>query len=97
MREQTPALVRTLTPMLVGAVATWLLHTLGVVLPMEPAAEVVTAVLSGLYYTIARFLEARWPALGRILLGSALQPHYDRPEEEAPEAYAPTPEPSEGA
>lgn len=88
MREQTPALVRTLVPMIVGALATWLLTTLGVALPMEPATEFVTLVLSGLYYTAARFLEAKWPGLGRILLGSSKQPRYDA-SEDSPDEHDP--------
>lgn len=83
MREQTPALVRTLVPMIVGAAATWLLATLGVTLPLEPATELVTLILSGAYYTVARWLEQRWPFLGAILLGSSRQPHYDVPAEES--------------
>lgn len=81
MSEQTPALVRTLVPMIVGAASTWLLTTLGVTLPLEPATELVTLILSGAYYTVARWLEQRWPVLGAILLGSSKQPRYDSPGE----------------
>lgn len=72
---QTPALVRTIVPMIVGAAAAWLLAVLGITLPLEPATEVVTAILSGAYYALVRWLEQKAPAFG-WLLGSPRQPVY---------------------
>lgn len=71
----TPALVRTIVPMVVCAAAAWLLAVLGLTLPLEPATEFVTLALSAVYYSVVRWLEARWPDLG-LLLGSKKQPVY---------------------
>lgn len=74
------SLVRTYVPVAVGALAAWLL-TLGVELNAE-AQTGLTVFLTGLivavYYTVARLLERKWPALG-FLLGSTKQPVYDTP------------------
>lgn len=80
--QKTPALVRTLVPMIVGALATALLSALGIALPLEPATEVVTVVLSGAYYAVARWAEQRWPGIGKYLLGSSKQPSYPTPDEQ---------------
>lgn len=72
------SLVRTWMPIAVGAAATWLATTVDVVLgPDATQAAVVfmTALVSGLYYALARFLEAKFPWAG-ILLGSPSQPAY---------------------
>ena len=71
----TPSLVRTIVPLIVGGLASILLASLGIVLPVEAASEVMTVVLSGVYYSAVRVLERRWPALG-VFLGSKQQPVY---------------------
>lgn len=73
--DKTPALVRTIVPIVVGALAAWLLQVLGITLPLEPATEAVTAILAGLYYAAVRWLEDKFPAAG-LLLGSARKPEY---------------------
>lgn len=74
-RNLTPSLVRTIVPMIVGALAAWLLEKWGVTLPLEPTTETLTVVLSALYYSAIRALESRWPWLGAFL-GSLSTPHY---------------------
>lgn len=73
-----PSLVRTFVPIIVGALAAVLLTHVGIVLPIEAASEVMTAILSGLYYALIRVLERRWPGIG-VFLGSTQQPVYTTP------------------
>ena len=74
-----PALVRTITPIIVGAIAAWLLSNYGITLPGEPATEAVAAIISALYYTVVHFWEKYVPGAAR-LLGSTRQPVvYDKP------------------
>lgn len=73
--DKTPALVRTIVPMIVGAVAAWLLQVLGWELPLEPATEAATAILAAAYYAGVRWLEERFPEAG-LLLGSRRAPEY---------------------
>ena len=73
-----PSLIRTYVPVGVGALLS-LLVTTGVLpspLPEDATAGVVTAAVAvgiGLYYTVVRLLEQRYPAVG-VLLGSTSQP-----------------------
>ena len=74
------SVVRTITPLIVGALTALAARYLGVELPGEALAELVTVVVAGIYYTVARFLEERVsPVFGRILLGLGLRgaPRYD--------------------
>lgn len=80
----TPSLVRTIVPMAVGALSAWTVNTLGIELPLDPATETLTAILSGLYYAAVRWLESRWPGAG-VLLGARSKPHYERENTNADE------------
>lgn len=74
------SVVRTITPLIVGALTALAARYLGVELPGEALAELVTVVVAGIYYTVARFLEERVsPVFGRVLLGLGLRgaPRYD--------------------
>ena len=71
------SLIRTYVPILVGALASYLL-TLGLELDANAQLGLVTfltALLQGGYYLLARILERRYPKLG-LLLGSEAQPKY---------------------
>ncbi|HLR95689.1 MAG TPA: hypothetical protein VK053_14280 [Jiangellaceae bacterium] len=71
------SLIRTYVPIVVGALASWLL-TLGVEVDAEAQAGLVvamTGVLQAIYYAAARWAETRWPWLG-VLLGSRAKPTY---------------------
>ena len=77
MNSFVTSLIRTWVPIVVGALASYLL-TLEVELDAEAQAGLVvglTAVLQGAYYLIVRVLESRYPKLG-VLLGSEAKPKY---------------------
>jgi len=77
------SLIRTYAAVWVPALAA-VLADYGVDLPVDPATVVVVAVAVSAYYTAARALESRWPALG-VLLGTARQPTYPGGEGSAPQ------------
>lgn len=69
------SLIRTIVPVIVGAVVTWLLS---IGLSLDTAAqngltEFLFALITGLYYLIVRLLERKWPGVG-LLLGVAAAP-----------------------
>lgn len=75
------SIIRTLVPLIVGTVTTFLVSR-GVV-DAETAAETaaqltafLTVVVTGVYYTAARFLEAKIDGRFGWLLGLAKQPGY---------------------
>lgn len=73
------SLVRTYTPIAVGAVVAWLV-TLGVEVDVETQAGLVvalTGVIQAIYYTVIRLLEKKFPQIG-VLLGSAKTPEYTK-------------------
>lgn len=63
---------RTLTPILVGAVAGTIV---GQWIDQQTIQNVIGSVIAGVYYTAIRFFEFKNPNLG-ILLGSRKQPIY---------------------
>lgn len=78
VRDYLQSLVRTYVPIAVGALVSWL-ASFG--LDVGGDAEIgltlfLGSVVMGLYYLLARTLEARWPALGGFLLGSTRKPVY---------------------
>lgn len=76
MKNTTVATIRTVVPY------AWTAFIIGVirrVTGIEPSPEealVVGGFVLGVVYRAARELEARWPVLGRILLGSRKTPTY---------------------
>jgi len=79
MSIDIPGHVRTLTPMWVGMLVTWLAEHLDIVIDNETATSmklVAASAVMSVYYAVARQLEARMPGAGR-LLGIAKQPSYD--------------------
>lgn len=74
-----PALIRTITPLVVGAALAWLASR-GLDLTQYGNAVNVYLVplLGGIYYAAVLKAEKRWPALGWLLL-YARQPQYDVP------------------
>lgn len=71
------SLIRTWTPILVGALVSWL-ASLGIHVDDQTKGALVivmTALIIGLYYTLVRILERRFPQLG-FLLGTPNQPVY---------------------
>src|SRR5690606_2195752 len=53
------SIIRTLVPLLVGALVALGSRYLAVELPVDALEEIVTVVVAGIYYTVARFLEER--------------------------------------
>lgn len=70
-----PSIVRTIVPVIVGAIVSYL-ATIGVTLPddvMSALSVIITAAASAAYYVAVRWLEQKWPHLG-VLLGWAAVP-----------------------
>jgi len=77
MNNYFTSLIRTVVPIVVGALVTWLV-TLGVQIDAETQTGLIvglTGLLTAVYYTVVRLLEKKWPKLG-ILLGKATTPDY---------------------
>jgi len=87
-----PSLVRTWVPVAVGGVISWLatqnLQVSGGT--QDALATLLTSVVIALYYTVARVLEQKWPALG-LLLGSTKQPAYGSTAPQSPSAAVEAP------
>jgi hypothetical protein len=71
------SLIRTWVPLIIGAVAAWLVAR---GLNFGPATEAgaitaLTGAITGVYYAIVRGLEMKFPFLG-FLLGHTAKPHY---------------------
>lgn len=79
--DVVPSLIRTWTPIGVGAVISWA-ATQGLSVSDSTKSGLVallTAVISGAYYALVRVAEQKWPQLG-WLLGSPSQPSYNQGE-----------------
>lgn len=77
MTNFATSLIRTYVPIIVGALASYLL-TRGVNIDANAQLGLVTfltALLQGVYYLIARLLERQFPQLS-VLLGSNKVPNY---------------------
>ena len=75
------SLIRTYVPIAVGGVISWLALR-GIEVNDDTrllAVTALTGLASAAYYTVARTLEAKWPILGRLLLGSSKIPSYQVP------------------
>ncbi len=79
MSDFVTSLIRTYVPIGVGAVVGYLL-TKGIEIDANAQLGLITfltAVSQGVYYLVARIIEARQPSLGGILLGSSKKPNYE--------------------
>lgn len=65
------SIIRTVVPLIVGVVLAQAAR-IGLDLPAGAVEEIVTVVAATVYYAAARWLEQRWPALGRVLLSAGL-------------------------
>lgn len=77
MTTPVPAVIRTLVPVIVGAIISFS-ATRGIQFDgtfREALSYVLTAAITGIYYVTLLKLEARWPIAG-ILLGSTARPIY---------------------
>jgi len=66
------SLKRTLVPIIIGAVGATIV---GKWVDPQALENVVGSIIAGLYYTVLRVVESRYPAFG-VLLGSKKQPVY---------------------
>ncbi|KAB2344895.1 hypothetical protein [Actinomadura rudentiformis] len=67
----SPSIVRTLVPLIVGALLGWAAR-IGLDLPSGAVTEIVTVSVTFAYYTAARLIETQWPAIGRWLLAAGI-------------------------
>ena len=77
MSDFVTSQIRTYTPIIAGALVSWL-ATKGMELDAETQAGLIVALTGtaqAAYYFIVRLLERRWPKVG-VLLGSAKKPEY---------------------
>lgn len=65
------SIIRTVVPVIVGVLLGWAAKV-GLNLPEGPVTEIVTIVITGAYYALGRWLEKRWPAVGRWMLAAGL-------------------------
>lgn len=73
---------RTLIPVLVGVILA-ALTTVGLDVDPDALTTVLTGIYTSAYYLLARWLEKRFPFIGKILLGSDSEPLYlERPKNE---------------
>jgi uncharacterized membrane protein (UPF0136 family) len=72
---------RTLIPIIAGTILAWAAN-LGLSIDSGAVLMIVTSVVVFAYASVARFVEKRWPALGKILMSLGLsseQPVYLEP------------------
>jgi hypothetical protein len=79
IRQINTATVRTTLPAMWVTLITWVVVRLG----WEPSADdwqvimLLGPVILSVAYRAGREVEARWPAIGRIIFGSSATPRYD--------------------
>lgn len=72
MNDFVTSLIRTYVPVGVGAALTWLATTFSIIVPDDASAGLtlfIGAVLTAVYYLLARAVEKAWPGLGKLLVG----------------------------
>ena len=96
MNALVASVIRTIIPVVVGQVASWLL-LLNIVLPKDAEAGLsafLGGLLTAIYYVAVRILEQQWPSFG-ILLGLTASPDtYSKSTEAAAVPAAPTVNPA---
>ncbi|MGI5233785.1 hypothetical protein [Actinoallomurus sp. CA-142502] len=65
------SITRTVVPLIVGHLLAWA-AMIGLNLPGGAVTEIVAVILTTAYYALARWVEQRWPGLGRVLLSAGL-------------------------
>lgn len=78
MNDLVTSWIRSVVPIAVGAVLSWLAANLGVVIDEASQVGLITlftGVLSAVYYIVVRWLETKFPQVG-WLLGLPTQPQY---------------------
>lgn len=78
MSDTVIAQIRTIVPIAVGALLTWLATKFKIVIDEQTQTQLVLGLqglITAVYYSVVRILEDRFPQLG-ILLGSTKKPVY---------------------
>lgn len=66
------SIIRTLVPLIIGALITGAARLGFDLHPDMTVTEIVTVLVTGAYYWLARFVEQHWPGVGRLLLSLGL-------------------------
>lgn len=79
MNDKQTGTIRSTMPSVWATLAVWLVARLGLDLSADDwqVLFVIGPIIGGVVYRLGREVEAKWPAFGRVLFGSARQPHYD--------------------
>lgn len=79
MKPTTTATIRTAVPSAWATLLVWLIARAGWTLEEADwqVLFVVMPVVLGVFYRLARVVEARWPMIGHVLFGSSKTPNYD--------------------
>ncbi|UCD24741.1 MAG: hypothetical protein JSW51_02150 [Gemmatimonadota bacterium] len=80
MSDYVISLIRTWSPIVAGFLGTLVVQALGVEIDTVALAALITSILSGAWYALARWLEGKFSWAG-WLLGAAKQPVYPVPVE----------------
>lgn len=78
MNDYVVSQIRTVVPVAIGMLLTWLAATFGVVIDDATATGLKLAaagLVVAVYYALVRALETRWPVFG-LLLGTRRPPAY---------------------
>lgn len=84
--------IRTIVPIAVGVLLTWLAGKLGIVVDDNTrmtAGTVAVAIVTAVWYGVVHWIEQHWPAAG-WLFGKAALPYY-KPADELPPPLPPPP------
>lgn len=78
MQDRITSYIRTISPIIVGALIAWLAKKN---ITVDEAFEgqlviALTALIQGAYYVVARLIGKKYPQVEGVLLGSAKQPVY---------------------
>lgn len=81
MNDFVTSLIRTWVPIGVGSVLTWLAANYDIVIPKDASSSLVLgvgALVTAVYYALARAVEKAYPWLGKLLvgLGAGKAPEY---------------------
>lgn len=78
IRDYLASLIRTVVPVWIGVLVTWLNETVGPIDVDGTLAIALAGAVASVYYAVVRKLEAKYPKLG-WLLGLKGQPAYVKP------------------
>lgn len=81
MNDFVTSLIRTWVPIGIGAFITWLATNYNIIVPDDASSSLVVgvaALVTAVYYALARGIEKAWPVFGKVLvgLGAGKAPEY---------------------